>query len=170
MVNDASAAHWSGETDLKLIGGEDLPTITEEDALANALKKSELYNFENAAKLGDQLGYRYWQYAGRPTLRPWNIINALTDQTLVFERNPYYWKVDNAGRQLPYIDKVEFVTMDQNLRAQEEIAGNIDISRFDSGDFPDLQGQRVPRQVHGLYRGFSQLDFCGPGTEPVLQG
>ena len=28
MVNDAQKAHWSGETDLKLIGGEDLPTIT----------------------------------------------------------------------------------------------------------------------------------------------
>ena len=136
MVNDASAAHWSGESDLKLIGGEGLPTITEEDALANALAKSELYNFENAAKLGDQLGYRYWQYAGRPTLRPWNNTSALTDQTLVFERNPYYWKVDKDGRQLPYIDKFEFVNMDSGLYAQEKIAGNLDITRFDSADFP----------------------------------
>ena len=54
MVNDANAPHWSGETDLKLIGGEGLPTITEEEALANALKKSPLYNFENFSKLGDQ--------------------------------------------------------------------------------------------------------------------
>lgn len=136
MVNDASAAHWSGETDLKLIGGENLPTVTEEEAVANALKKSELYNFENAAKLGDQLGYRYWQYAGRPTLRPWNITNALTDQSLVFERNPYYWKVDAEGRQLPYIDTVVFVSMDANLYAQEKIAGNLDLTGFGSEDFP----------------------------------
>ena len=136
MVNDASAPHWSGETDLKLIGGEGLPTITEEQALANALAKSELYNFENAAKLGDQLGYRYWQYAGRPTLRPWNIISPLTDQTLVFERNPYYWKVDAEGRQLPYIDRVEYVTLDASLMAQEKIAGNLDLVRFDAADFP----------------------------------
>ncbi len=136
MVNDAAAPHWSGEADLKLIGGEGLPTITEEQALANALAKSELYNFENAAKLGDQLGYRYWQYAGRPTVRPWNIVSALTDQTLVFERNPYYWKVDAEGRQLPYIDKVEYVTMDASLYAQEKIAGNLDLIRFDSSDFP----------------------------------
>ncbi|MBR6089461.1 MAG: hypothetical protein IKP86_05980 [Anaerolineaceae bacterium] len=136
MVNDASAPHWSGETDLKLIGGEGLPTITEEQALANALAKSELYNFENAAKLGDQLGYRYWQYAGRPTVRPWNIISALTDQTLVFERNPYYWKVDAEGRQLPYIDRFEYVSMDTNLLAQEKIAGNLDLVRFDAADFP----------------------------------
>ena len=24
------------------------------------------------------------------------------------ERNPYYWKVDTAGNQLPYIDKVTY--------------------------------------------------------------
>ncbi len=136
MVNDASAAHWSGESDLKLIGGEGLPTITEEQALANALAKSELYNFENAAKLGDQLGYRYWQYAGRPTLRPWNIVSPLTDQTLVFVRNPYYWKVDAEGRQLPYIDTFEYVSMDASLYAQEKIAGNLDLVRFDAADFP----------------------------------
>ncbi len=136
MVNDASQAHWSGEADLKLIGGEGLPTITEEEAVANALKKSELYNFENTAKLGDQLGYRYWQYAGRPTLRPWNIVSPLTAQTLVFERNPYFWKVDQEGRQLPYIDTIEFVNMDANLIAQEKIAGNLDVTGFDSTDFP----------------------------------
>ena len=150
MVNDAQKAHWSGETDLKLIGGEDLPTITEEEAVANALKKNALYNFENAAKLGDQLGYRYWQYAGRPTLRPWNITNALTDQTLVFERNPYYWKVDTAGRQLPYIDKVEFVSMDASLYTQEKIAGNLDFTRFDSADFPSYKASE-PMSDYTVY-------------------
>ena len=146
MINDASAPHWSGESDLKLIGGEGLPTITEEDALKNALAKSELYNFENAAKLGDQLGYRYWQYAGRPTLRPWNIVSALTDQTLVFERNPYYWKVDAEGRQLPYIDTVEFVNMDASLYVQEKIAGNLDLTRFDSADFPMYKASEAASQ------------------------
>ena len=27
---------------------------------------------------------------------------------MVAERNPYYWKVDTAGNQLPYIDRVTF--------------------------------------------------------------
>jgi peptide/nickel transport system substrate-binding protein len=31
---------------------------------------------------------------------------------LVFERNPYYWKVDPEGNQLPYIDKVTFSMID----------------------------------------------------------
>jgi peptide/nickel transport system substrate-binding protein len=136
MANDAEKPHWSGETDLKLIGGEGLTTVTEEEALANAKARSELYTFEDYTKLCDQLGYRYWQYAGRPTLRPWNITSALTDQTLVFERNPYYWKVDNDGRQLPYVDKIEYVSMDANLVSQEIMAGNIDFAGFGASDFP----------------------------------
>ncbi len=35
---------------------------------------------------------------------------ALTQ--LIFERNPYYWKVDPEGNQLPYIDKVQFSMID----------------------------------------------------------
>ena len=136
MANDAEKAHWSGETDLKLIGGEGLETVTEEQALANAAARSALYTFEDYTKLCDQLGYRYWQYAGRPTLRPWNITSALTEQTLVFERNPYYWKVDAEGRQLPYVDKIEFASMDSSLNAQEIMAGNIDFCGFGNDAFP----------------------------------
>lgn len=136
MAVNMDEPHWSGETDLKLIGGEGLVTVTEEEALANAKARSELYTFEDYTKLCDQLGYRYWQYVGRPTLRPWNITSALTEQTLVFERNPYYWKVDADGRQLPYVDKIEFVTMDESLLAQEIMAGNLDFCGFGNESFP----------------------------------
>lgn len=136
MAVDMEKPHWSGETDLKLIGGEGLATVTEEEALANAKAKNDLYTFEDYTKLADQLGYRYWQYAGRPTLRPWNITSALTEQTLVFERNPYYWKVDNMGRQLPYVDKIEYVTMEESLNAQEIMAGNLDFCGFGTEFYP----------------------------------
>ncbi|MFY0681210.1 MAG: ABC transporter substrate-binding protein [Thalassovita sp.] len=49
----------------------------------------------------------FWQNADRPTLHPWHIVKGYgsTDR-MVAERNPYYWKVDEAGNQLPYIDRV----------------------------------------------------------------
>ena len=147
MANDAEKPHWSGETDLKLIGGEGLETVTEEQALANAQARSELYTFEDYTKLCDQLGYRYWQYAGRPTLRPWNITSALTEQTLVFERNPYYWKVDAEGRQLPYVDRIEFASMDSSLNAQEMMAGNIDFCGFGNNEFPTYKAG----EFNGVY-------------------
>lgn len=131
---DTSKPHWSGETDLKLIGGDSLVTVTEEEALANAKAKSSLYDFADYTTLCSEMHYRYWKYAGRPSLRPWNITSAQTETTLVFERNPYYWKVDKDGRQLPYVDSLEFVVMDESLYAQEIMAGNIDFVGFGNNE------------------------------------
>lgn len=133
---DETVPHWSGETNLKLIGGEGLTTITEEQAVANAKARNSLYTFEDYNMLCKELCYYYWQYAGRPSLRPWVITSAMTDSNLVFERNAYYWKVDADGRQLPYMDKLEFVTLDESLYAQEIMAGNIDVANFGNDEFP----------------------------------
>ena len=131
---DSSKPHWTGIEDLSLIGGADLVDVTEEEAVKNAAAKSDLYQFDNYTSLGNALGYLYWNYAGRPTLRAWNIISPLTDTVLVFERNPYFCKTDAAGRQLPYIDYVEMVTMDAGLYAQEMLAGNIDMNAIELAD------------------------------------
>ena len=38
-----------------------------------------------------------------PQLNPW-VLKELRVDSLLMERNPYYFKVDTAGNQLPYID------------------------------------------------------------------
>lgn len=45
----------------------------------------------------------------RPVLRPWVLVEPFGEglDRVVYERNPYYWKVDPQGNQLPYIDRVE---------------------------------------------------------------
>ena len=43
---------------------------------------------------------------GRPVLEAWVLQEAATDYAL-WERNPFYWKVDIAGNQLPYFDRVQ---------------------------------------------------------------
>ncbi|SHH18297.1 ABC transporter substrate-binding protein [Cognatishimia maritima] len=49
----------------------------------------------------------FWQNADRPTLHPWHIVEGYgSTERMVAERNPYYWKVDAEGQQLPYIDRV----------------------------------------------------------------
>ena len=46
----------------------------------------------------------------RPTLGPWRLVYISgTADHAVFERNPYYYAVDPAGRQLPYIDRIEAI-------------------------------------------------------------
>ncbi|MEI4471232.1 ABC transporter substrate-binding protein [Frigidibacter sp. MR17.24] len=41
-----------------------------------------------------------------PTLEPWRPRTAPPAQQFVFERNPYFHRVDTEGRQLPYVDRV----------------------------------------------------------------
>jgi peptide/nickel transport system substrate-binding protein len=43
-----------------------------------------------------------------PTLSPWIIVERPAEGLYLLERNPYYWKVDLAGNQLPYIDTLRY--------------------------------------------------------------
>lgn len=43
-----------------------------------------------------------------PTMGPWVPVFYKTDNLMVMRRNPYYWRVDSDGNQLPYIDEVTF--------------------------------------------------------------
>jgi peptide/nickel transport system substrate-binding protein len=43
------------------------------------------------------------------TMGPWVITEYKTDELMIMRRNPYYWKVDEAGNQLPYMDEVQYV-------------------------------------------------------------
>ncbi len=63
-----------------------------------------------------------------PVLSAWKCVVPSTRPHMVLERNPYYWKIDIEGNQLPYIDRVdhEFVENIEiiNMRA---VAGQIDM-------------------------------------------
>jgi len=50
---------------------------------------------------------KWWQNPDFPTLFAWRTVEYVAGQRVAFERNPYYWKVDTAGNQLPYIDRIE---------------------------------------------------------------
>ncbi|MEU6859573.1 ABC transporter substrate-binding protein [Glycomyces sp. NPDC046736] len=50
-----------------------------------------------------------WENPDLPTLLPWICKKPISDADYaLFERNPYYWKVDEDGSQLPYLDEVRF--------------------------------------------------------------
>ena len=64
-----------------------------------------------------------------PTLGPWVPAQYRVDELLVLKRNPYYWKVDSNGKQLPYIDEVHFqYSNDSNTRTFNTMAGTCDLS------------------------------------------
>jgi peptide/nickel transport system substrate-binding protein len=63
-----------------------------------------------------------------PSYLPWNLSTPSHNDPLVADRNPYYWKVDPEGNQLPYIDTIHWSLVDGkdqlNLRA---IQGEVDM-------------------------------------------
>ena len=67
---------------------------------------------------------------GYPTLTPWVSVEPESPGIMVFERNPYYFKVDTEGKQLPYIDKVVSVQVeDVEMVNQRVLSGDVDFLR-----------------------------------------
>ena len=62
-----------------------------------------------------------------PHIRPWIMTTDGRAPVNRLLRNPYFWKIDTAGNQLPYIDEVESVLIaDQEGKKLSVIAGDID--------------------------------------------
>ncbi|PRY00891.1 ABC transporter substrate-binding protein [Allonocardiopsis opalescens] len=70
-----------------------------------------------------------WQNPELPTMNPWMVVEPLADSgTMVLERNPYYWKIDTEGNQLPYIDRVNFEIMqDPEVMLTRALNGDINM-------------------------------------------
>ena len=60
-------------------------------------------------------------------LGPWVPVVYKTDELMVMRRNPYYWKVDERGRQLPYLDEVVFERANSGIqRTFRTLGGSAD--------------------------------------------
>lgn len=58
-----------------------------------------------------------------PTLLPYKLAKPLENNLIVCDRNPYYWKVDTAGNQLPYINEIVITNTEDAEVANAMIAG-----------------------------------------------
>lgn len=92
-----------------------------------------------------------------PTLNAW-VLRGVEDGApprIVAERNPYYWKVDPGGQQLPYLDKVVYsIFQTQQEMIEYTKAGNIGMqSRRIS--HPKFHKELVESQDKGGYRFYS---------------
>ncbi|GAA5034115.1 ABC transporter substrate-binding protein [Actinopolymorpha pittospori] len=80
---------------------------------ANADKQAKDAGFTDWTKLflakggGGPDELSAWQNPDLPCIYPWKV-RSFSGTRLQVERNPYYWKTDPEGRQLPYLDRVVF--------------------------------------------------------------
>ncbi|HLY92609.1 MAG TPA: ABC transporter substrate-binding protein [Candidatus Angelobacter sp.] len=78
---------------------------------------------------------------------------------VVLERNPYYWKVDSKGQQLPYLDELTFLVVPtQDAQVIRFQAGESQmISGLSADNFTALEPQQTTRHF--------KLYDAGPGLE-----
>src|SRR5436190_320685 len=62
-----------------------------------------------------------------PTLNGWKLMTPAPAQRFVFERNPYYYRIDDNGQQLPYLDRVVFTVAATNLIPAKAGLGEADL-------------------------------------------
>jgi peptide/nickel transport system substrate-binding protein len=62
-----------------------------------------------------------------PTLQPWVLRTPPPAQRFMFERNPYFHRIDTAGRQMPYIDRVALMISNSALIAAKAASGEADL-------------------------------------------
>lgn len=130
-----------------------LASLSDYPELANSNIQSWDTLFDFYALTSPWAFVQYPHQIDRPTLFPW-VVKELDTQTgtVKLERNPYYWKVDSAGNQLPYIDTIVLTNFTQNddIKLLRLLAGEFDTTKdapqedyFLFLDSQDTSGLRV---------------------------
>ncbi len=86
---------------------------------------------------------------GIPRLSAWVPVKWEHGQKALYERNPYYWKVDTEGNQLPYADHLEFVILSNSeIALLKFMNGEIDLFDYSVSDnFSMLKGKENEGQI-----------------------
>jgi ABC-type dipeptide/oligopeptide/nickel transport system permease component/ABC-type transport system substrate-binding protein len=85
-----------------------------------------------------------WNNPEHPRLWPWVYRTFSANPPHTFVRNPYYFVVDEAGNQLPYIDRLQFDVVDGKMLALRAANGGVSMQtrhiRF--ADYTELMSRR----------------------------
>jgi len=110
------------------------------------------------------------------TMGAWAVVDYRPDQIIVLRRNPYYYKVDERGRQLPYLDEVQFKLSTWADRTVQTVAGNADYDNLENPSLylETLRKSQDPNFPNTIYWGPRSLSWhlamnlstvCGVGGE-----
>ena len=104
------------------------------------LKKWHIKYNDDAGQLAKEEGFDSWWEAfnshqifypttdtDQPTTMPWKFENQ-TATVKYFKRNPYFYQVDPAGNQLPYIDDVVVTAVNKEVYQAKIMSGESDIA------------------------------------------
>lgn len=110
--------------------------------------------FSDAGKMGKEMLYYFWNYPGIPTLNPYVLSteegkSSVKGDYYEFVRNPYYWKVDKANQQLPYMDKIIYTkvsNVDQQILLL--LDGTVDFQTVGMDSIPTIQESQTAINIY----------------------
>jgi peptide/nickel transport system substrate-binding protein len=112
-----------------------------------------------------------------PGLDPWRNRTQPPAERFVFERNPFFHRVDERGRQLPYLDRIIITTATGSLVPAKVGAGDADLQarylRFDNYTFLRKAEKRNRYRVHLWPQGEGAILGLHPNlnaNDPVWRG
>ncbi len=100
---------------------------------------------------------------GLPRLSAWVPVEWVSGQRIVYERNPYYWKIDSEGNQLPYADRYTFeIIQNPKVLLLNFINGELDLfgRYFQMDMYPTLKSEEQ--------KGRFKLRVSGPTHGPAF--
>jgi len=74
------------------------------------------------------------EYLNFPVMGAWVPVEYRADDIVVMRRNPYYWKVDEKGNQLPYLDEMTYKLSTWADRDVQAVAGTGDFSNLEQAE------------------------------------
>ena len=74
------------------------------------------------------------EYMGFPVMGAWAPVEYRADDIVVLRRNPYYWKVDETGQQLPYLHEMHYRLSTWADRDVQAVAGTGDFSNLEQAE------------------------------------
>jgi len=100
----------------------------------------------------------------RPTHEPWLNQAVWSEEIVTLKRNPYFWEVDTAGNQLPYIDKLQYRDFtDNEVAIMRAVNGEIDCQVRHVGGFANYTVLKEG-EATGDY---TVLEFPCPWTDAI---
>ncbi len=86
-----------------------------------------------------------------PVMTGWKLKEYKEGTASSWERNPYYWCVDKAGNQLPYIDTIRVTGyQDKEVEKVNYLAGKVDFTHHWLVQLTDVQAAKQAQPQSGL--------------------
>lgn len=82
-----------------------------------------------------------------PTLEAWRPRTAPPAEQFVFERNPYFHRVDHLGQQLPYFDRITLAVSSAEIIPAKTATGESDLQAYGIS-FPDYTLMKQAEKQH----------------------